>query len=52
MSKIGDTLEQLNLEKERVQTYEIAITDVDRVPRLINEAVELINEIGMSPFKF
>ncbi|HEX19342.1 MAG TPA: FAD-dependent oxidoreductase, partial [Acidiferrobacteraceae bacterium] len=33
MSKIGDTLEQLNLEKERVQTYEIAITDVDRVPR-------------------
>lgn len=37
MSKIDDTLKGLNLEPERVQTYEVAITDIDRVPRLINE---------------
>jgi quinone-modifying oxidoreductase subunit QmoB len=30
MSKIDDTLTQLGLETERVATYEVAITDVDR----------------------
>jgi len=52
MSKIDDTLEQLNLEKERVETYEVAITDIDRAPRLINDMAETIDKIGMSPFKF
>ncbi|OAD18963.1 Methyl-viologen-reducing hydrogenase, delta subunit, partial [Candidatus Thiomargarita nelsonii] len=52
MSKIGDTLEQLNLEKERVQTYEIAITDIHKVPKIINDMAETIDKIGMNPFKF
>ena len=52
MSKVGDTLETLNLEKERVQTYEISITDIHRVPQIINEMAETIEQIGMSPFKF
>ena len=52
MSKIDDTLTQLNLEKERVQTFEIAITDTQRIPQLINEMEATIEQIGMSPFKF
>lgn len=52
MSKVGDTLESLNLEKERVQTFEISITDIHRVPQIINEMAETIEQIGMSPFKF
>ncbi len=52
MSKIDDTLQQLNLETERVMTYEVAITDVQRAPKLINEMAETIEKIGMSPFKF
>jgi quinone-modifying oxidoreductase subunit QmoB len=52
MSKIADTLQQLNLEEERVATYEVAITDVDRIPKLIDEMAETIEKIGMSPFKF
>ncbi len=52
MSKIDDTLKQLNLESERVQTYEIAITDIQRAPQLINDMGALIEKIGMSPFKF
>ena len=52
MSKIADTLKQLNLEEERVATYEVAITDIQRVPRLINDMAETIEKIGMSPFKF
>jgi len=52
MSKVGDTLESLSLEKERVQTFEISITDIHKVPQLINEMADTIEQIGMSPFKF
>ncbi|BAP56575.1 heterodisulfide reductase subunit A [Thioploca ingrica] len=52
MSKIDDTLKQLKLETERVKTYEIAITDIQRVPQLINEMADTVAKIGMSPFKF
>ncbi len=52
MSKIDDTLNQLNLEKERVQTYEVSITDIQRIPQIINDMETLIGEIGQSPFKF
>ncbi len=51
MSKIGDTLKQLGLESERVQTQEVAITDSARVVKLINEYVEQLNEMGPSPMK-
>jgi len=52
MSKIADTLQTLNLEEERVATYEVAITDVERTTQLINDMAETIEKIGMSPFKF
>jgi quinone-modifying oxidoreductase, subunit QmoB len=52
MSKIDDTMTQLNLEKERVATYEVAITDIERAPRLINDMAETVAKVGMSPFKF
>jgi len=47
MSKIDDTLKQLQLETERVQTY-----DIERVPKIINDMAETIEKIGMNPFKF
>jgi len=52
MSKIADTLETLSLEPERVATYEVAITDIQRAPQLINDMADTIEQIGMSPFKF
>ena len=52
MSKIDDTLKQLSLEVERVQTYEVAITDIQRAPALINGMAETIQKIGLSPLKF
>jgi len=52
MSKIDDTLSQLQLEKERVGTHEVAITDVERIPQIINDMAATIEKIGMSPFKF
>ena len=52
LSKVGDTLQQLNLEQERIQVYEVAITDVQRAPQLINDMAATVEKIGMSPFKF
>ena len=52
MSKVGDTLQSLNLEPERVQVYEVAITDIERAPKLINDMAETVKKIGLSPFKF
>lgn len=52
MSKIADTLQTLNLEEERVATYEVAITDVERTTQLINDMAETVEKVGMSPFKF
>ncbi|MCX7169068.1 MAG: hydrogenase iron-sulfur subunit, partial [Proteobacteria bacterium] len=51
LSKIEDTMKQMSLEPERVQSLEIAITDNARVAALINEYVAKIVEIGMSPMK-
>ncbi len=51
MSKIDDTLKQLALEPERVASFEVAIADIERVPRLIDEYAAKIKEIGMSPLK-
>lgn len=52
MSKVDDTLQSLSLEPERIETYEIAITDIERAPQLINDMAATIEKIGMSPFKF
>ena len=52
MSKIADTLQTLGLEAERVATYEVAITDIQRAPQLINDMAVTVEQIGMSPFKF
>ena len=52
LSKVDETLKSLNLEPERVQNFEVAITDIERVPQLINDYAAKIQEIGMSPFKF
>ncbi|MDP2241278.1 MAG: FAD-dependent oxidoreductase [Burkholderiales bacterium] len=51
MSKIDDTLKQMALETERVATYEVAITDIKRVPQLIEDYAKVIEKIGMSPMK-
>jgi quinone-modifying oxidoreductase subunit QmoB len=46
-----DKLTQLALEEERVRVEELSITEYDRLPDLIDEFVEQIDEIGLNPFK-
>lgn len=52
MAKVGDTLESLSLESERVRVCEVAITDIERAPALIKEMEETVEKVGLSPFKF
>ncbi len=52
MSKVADTLESLSLEPERVEIHEVAITDIERAPQIINNMAKIVDDIGLSPFKF
>ncbi len=51
MDNIGETLSSLGLEPERCAMEQIAITDYDKVPKIIEDFVESIIELGPSPFK-
>ena len=51
MENIGDTLSTLGLESERVVAEQVAITDYDKIPQLVNDFVEEIVEMGPNPFK-
>ncbi len=48
---VREKLEQLVLENERVQLHQLAISEYERIPTLVNDMVEVIEEVGMNPFK-
>ncbi|MCF8038493.1 MAG: hydrogenase iron-sulfur subunit, partial [Desulfohalobiaceae bacterium] len=51
MKNIGETLDRLGVELERVQQEEVAIDDYDAIPGLIDKFVEKIFQLGPNPFK-
>jgi quinone-modifying oxidoreductase, subunit QmoB len=51
MENIGDSLSTLGLEPERVRSEQVAITEYDRIPKLINDFVDEIVDLGPNPFK-
>ncbi|MBU1566187.1 MAG: hydrogenase iron-sulfur subunit [Proteobacteria bacterium] len=51
MENIGDTLKTLGLEPERCAANQVAITDYDKIPQIINDFVDLVVEMGPNPFK-
>jgi quinone-modifying oxidoreductase subunit QmoB len=51
MENIGETLGSLGLEPERCGVREIAISDYDKIPAIIDEFVEEIVAMGPNPFK-
>ena len=51
IQKIGDALASLALESERVAQFDLAIDEYDKVPQIINDFVETIEEFGPNPFK-
>lgn len=50
-SKVGETLDRLQLEADRVNMMQVAISEYDKLPDMINQFVERVKEIGHNPFK-
>ncbi len=51
MAKVGETLQSLMLEEERVKVEEVSIADSSRISDLLNDFGKEIEEIGLNPFK-
>ena len=51
MGKLSETLDKLGLESDRVQQFQIAHSDFDKLPEIINDFVKRIMEVGPNPFK-
>jgi quinone-modifying oxidoreductase subunit QmoB len=51
MSKISETLQRLALEPERILVQEIGISDYAKIPGIIEEFMETIEDVGLNPFK-
>ncbi len=50
-SKVGETLNKLQLEADRVKMMQVAIDEFHKLPELINEFAAKVKEIGHNPFK-
>ncbi len=48
---IAETLNQLGIEPQRVEQYEVAIDEYDKVPDLIEEFMDMVLKLGPNPFK-
>jgi len=51
MGNVRETLDRLALEAERVKVMEVAISDSDRIPGLLQELVETVKRVGLNPMK-
>jgi len=51
LGKVSETLERLALESERVRFETVSIIDYHRLPAILDEFAEKIDEIGPNPFK-
>ena len=51
MKKIGDALASLALENDLVAQFQVAIDEYDKLPQMIDEFVEMVEELGPNPFK-
>lgn len=51
MKKIGEALSSLALEQERVAQFQIAIDEYDKIPQIVNDFAEMIEDLGPNPFK-
>ncbi len=51
LSKVKETLERLVLESDRVRFENVAITDYDKLPALLDEYAERLVEVGPNPYK-
>jgi quinone-modifying oxidoreductase subunit QmoB len=51
LENVKDTLERLQLESGRIELVQLAIDEYDRVPKVIDDFVARIRELGPNPYK-
>ena len=51
LTKVQETLDRLMLESERVRFEQVSMTDADKVPGIIEEFMETLEEVGPNPYK-
>jgi quinone-modifying oxidoreductase subunit QmoB len=51
LTKLAETLDKLGLEADRVQQFQIAISEFDQLPQILDDFVARVREIGPNPFK-
>ena len=51
MENVQEKLETMMLESERVQIHEISLTEYDKLPQIIEDMIETVEEVGPNPFK-
>jgi len=51
MGNVRDKLKQLVLEEDRVEMHELAITDFEKIPKIFDDFLEVIDTVGPNPYK-
>ena len=51
LENVKDTLERLQLESGRIELVQLGIDEGDRVPRIIDDFVARVRELGPNPYK-
>lgn len=51
LSKVSETLDRLGLESERVRMAQVTIMDYDKIPKMLDEFAEELEELGPNPMK-
>ena len=51
MENVQETLQRLMLEPERVKLVELAISDYDKIPQIIEDFIKQIEQVGANPYK-
>ena len=51
LGKVQETIGRLNLEQERVQQYAISMNDYEKLPKIIDDFAEELEDFGPNPFK-
>lgn len=51
LSKVSETLDRMGLESERVRATTVNIMDYDKIPAMLNDFAEELEELGPNPMK-
>jgi quinone-modifying oxidoreductase subunit QmoB len=51
MGNVREKLMQLALEEERVELHELALSEQDRIPKIMDDFLAVIDEVGPNPYK-